>query len=116
MASHIIKIILTALASIMVLATAFAKFVKAKPVVEALTKAGVIQHINALAIAELISLAFWLYPKTSNIGFFLLCCFFGGAIATEIKQPPSMLGPSLILTLIWIATYFRNPSLFLGSN
>lgn len=112
----VIKIILTSIATLLVAATAFAKLFKAKPVVEALTKAGVLEYINILAVLELISLALWLFPKTSNLGFFLLCCFFGGAIATEIKQPMSMLGPIVILTLVWIASYLRNPSLFLGSN
>lgn len=100
----------------MVVATAFAKFLKAKPVVESLTKAGVLEYINILAGLEIISLVLWLYPKTSTIGFFLLCCFFGGAIATEIKQPMSMLGPIAILILIWVATYFRHPDLFFGTN
>ena len=112
----VIKIIFTSIATLLIAATALAKLFKAKPVVESLTKAGVLEYINILAALELVSLALWLYPKTSNIGFFLLCCFFGGAIATEIKEPMSMLGPIVILIIIWIAAYFRNPSLFFGIN
>lgn len=112
----VVKIILTSIATLLIAATALAKLFKAKPVVESLTRVGVLEFINILAALELISLTLWLFPKTSNIGFFLLCCFFGGAIATEIKQPMSMLGPIVILTVIWIATYFRNPGLFFGTN
>lgn len=110
------KIIFTSIATLLVASTAIAKLFKVKPVVESLAKAGVLEYINILAFLELISLALWLFPKTSNIGFFLLCCFFGGAIATEIKQPMSMLGPIVILTIVWLASYFRNPALFFGSN
>ncbi|CAD0007731.1 DoxX family protein [Flavobacterium salmonis] len=55
-------------------------------------------------------------PKTIKIGFILLCCYFAGAIATELSREASMLNPAIPLVLIWITAYLRDSSIFIGSS
>lgn len=59
----------------------------------------------------LVCLILYLVPKTSNIGFFLLCSYFGGVIVGEIGQGGSpMLGISMC-TLFYVGTMLRKPEL-----
>lgn len=104
------------LPALMVVGSAIGKFVGAENVVKQLTAAGVHQYIYALAVAELVFCALWLYRKTSRVGFFLLCSYFGGAIATDLNHPEVIIAPIIILSLIWITSYLRDSSLFLAHD
>ena len=60
---------------------------------------------------QIICLALYLIPKTSNIGFFLLCSFFGGVIVGSLAQGDSpMVGIGLSVSL-YVGTMLRKPEL-----
>lgn len=114
--NKISAIILVILPSVLLIISAFAKFVGAKIIVDNLTKAGVIPYfpLPLLGLLEISCVILYLIPKTWRIGFFLLCGYLGGAGAIEISQH---LAPTafILLVIVWIGAYLRNPELFLTS-
>jgi hypothetical protein len=106
--------IITFLPIFATLGSGFAKISGATPVVENLTKLGVGSVIVPLGIAEIVFAIMYLIPQTMSLGFFLICSYFGGAIATDLSHGGSPVVPMVILTLFWLATYLRRPNWFLG--
>ncbi|MBI4945189.1 MAG: DoxX family protein [Bacteroidetes bacterium] len=74
-------------------------------------KWGLEGKLMLIGIAELISIILFLIPKTSSLGVLLLSGYFGGAIATHLEHGISFIFPAIILLLIWIANYLRNPEM-----
>ena len=113
-AKKIITIIFTVLASAMVIFSGILKLTGRADLVAALTKVGVADYIIYLGIMEIGFTALFIYPKTMKIGFILLCCYFAGALATELSHgtPFNALTPMI---LIWIAAFLRNKFIFLPS-
>ena len=105
--------LLTGVTALLIAGSAFAKFSNSQKVVDSLTKTNVLDYIKLLGIAELVFLALFLYPRTSNIGFVLLACYFSGALAVEISHRASLVGPLVILGLVFLITILRSPALFL---
>jgi len=75
-----------------------------------------LEHYNPsiLGLMEMVFIILFVIPKTMRIGFILLCCYFAGAIATELSRDASILNPAIPLALIWIVAFLRDRSLFLG--
>ena len=113
-AKKIITIIFTVLASAMVIFSGILKLTGSADLVAALTKVGVADYIIYLGIMEILFTALFIYPKTMKIGFILLCCYFAGALATELSHgtPFNALTPMI---LIWIAAFLRDKFIFLPS-
>lgn len=109
----IITIAMTAIASLMVIFSGIMKFSHSEQVVDTMTKVGVIDYINLLGFMEIAFTALFIFPKTMKIGFILLSCYFAGALATELSHGGPLLNPIIPLALVWIATYLRDPSVFL---
>ncbi len=91
--------------------SAIMKLSHASAIVEGFSKSGLINYITLLGVIELLAVGLFLYPKTSKIGFLLLCSYLGGAIAIELAsgQPPMA---AIFLSLFWIAVYLRNKLMF----
>ena len=106
--------IFTIIASIMIAGGAISQIVGVKSVAEDMIKAGVGEYYKGLGVLKLIFLALYLYPKTLKLGFLLLCCFFGGAMATLFSHQLNLLPPAIPLMILWIATYLRDKSVFLS--
>jgi hypothetical protein len=47
-----------------------------------------------------------------KLGFLLLTAYFCGAMAVELSHGNIFIFPAIILTLIWIAAFLRDPSIF----
>lgn len=107
------KIIGWVLCSIPILAlvgAVIAKLTRQPEIVEKLGSIN-IHNIQILGGILLICLILYLIPKTSNIGFFLLCSYLGGIIVGRIAQGESpMIGIGLA-TLLYVGTMFRKPEL-----
>ena len=80
------------------------------------TQLHLLQYMSVLGIMELTFIALFLYPQTMKIGFLLITAYFGGAIATELSNGNSIIFPTAILTLVWIAAWLRKPSLFINNQ
>jgi len=108
----IVTIVVTVLASAMVVFSGILKLTGSADLVAGLTKVGVADYIIYLGIMEIGFTALFIYPKTMKIGFILLCCYFAGALATELSHgtPFNAITPMI---LIWIAAFLRDKYIFL---
>ena len=110
---QIVATTLTWLPALLLTASALAKLTGAKPIVENLTKVGFIPYfpLPALALVELVCVVAFLSPRTSRVGFFLMCGYLGGAgsIDLALHMPPLGL---FLLTIIWIGAYLKDKALF----
>lgn len=111
----IAAITFTAIASLMVVLSGCMKLAGNAQIVETLTKVGVADYMLPLGVMEIGFTALFIYPKTMKIGFILLTCYFAGALATELSHGAT-LNAALPLTLIWIAAFLRDRSVFLSEK
>lgn len=110
-----ISTIVMVIPSLMLLMSSVMKLIGAQQIVDGLTKGGLGNYITLFGLIELTSVALLWIPKTRNIGFFLVCSYLGGALSIELAsaQPPSA---AILLTMVWIAAFFRDKSLFLPAT
>jgi hypothetical protein len=64
-----------------------------------------------IAIGENTSALLFLFPKTNIYGILLLSSYMGGAIIIHMTGGLSIAMPSVVLILIWIVGFLRNPGL-----
>jgi hypothetical protein len=113
--TRIISIVLMAIPSLMLVMSSVMKMIGSKEMVESLNKAGMGNYnLFLLGLIELSSVVLFWIPKTRNIGFFLICSYLGGALAIEVASG-RMPTAAILLTIIWIAAFLRDRSLFLKS-
>jgi len=65
-----------------------------------------------IAIGEIVSTALFLFPKTNKWGTLLLGAYMGGAIVAHMISGASIIMPSVILVLVWITGFIRNPEMY----
>ncbi len=109
-AKKIITTSLTALITLIIFLSGLMKFIHFPWSVAGLEK----YNPSVLGLMEMIFIILFFIPKTMRIGFILLCCYFAGAMATELSRDASMLNPGIPLVLIWITAFLRDSSLFIG--
>lgn len=73
---------------------------------------GIQEYGRLFGVVELVAFGLYLHPRTIGLGFVLLCSYFGGAIATDLHAPQYLYQPVVVLTLVFITTYLRRPSLY----
>jgi len=90
--------------------------VKAKPMMDNMAKLNtgsfVKKNFLLTGFIKLILLALFFIPATSPIGFFLLCSWYGGAIAIHLASDDSPLFPTIFLISLWVSAFFMDLSLF----
>lgn len=64
-----------------------------------------------IALGEITSALLFLFPKTNKFGVLLLSSYMGGAIILHMTGGMSIVMPSVILILIWVVGFLRNPEL-----
>jgi len=112
--AKILKWAPTVLASLIIASTASMKLAAIPPLVEIYSKIGLLSWMQGLGIFELLFLTLFLLPRTLKLGFLLLTAYFGGAMAVEISHGTMFIIPGAILTLIWIAAYLRDTTIFIS--
>lgn len=65
-----------------------------------------------IAFGEIASVLLFLLPKTNKLGTLLLSSYMGGAIIIHMTGGISILMPSVVLVLVWVVAWLRNPELF----
>jgi hypothetical protein len=113
--TRIISIVLMIIPSAMLVLSAVMKLTHAQAIVDGFSKSALINYINLIGIIELISVALFLIPKTSKLGFLLLCSYLGGAIAVELAGGQAPMA-AIFLALIWISVYLKDQSMFLRAG
>ncbi len=74
-------------------------------------KWGLSDWITIIAIGEAISALIFLFPKTNIFGVLLLSAHMGGAIVTHMSNGESFIVQTVILILVWVTGFVRNPEL-----
>lgn len=64
-----------------------------------------------IAMGEIVSALLFLFPKTNKYGSFLLSSYMGGAIILHMTGGMSIAMPVVVLLLVWLVAYLRNPQL-----
>jgi len=70
-----------------------------------------ITNIQIIGVIILVCVTLYLIPKTSNIGFFLLCSYLGGMIVARIAQGEPLIVPIGLAVLLYVGTMLRKPEL-----
>lgn len=65
-----------------------------------------------IALGEIGSALLFLFPKTNRFGTLLLSSYMGGAIIIHMTGGLSIMMPSVVLILVWVVFYFRQPEFF----
>lgn len=65
-----------------------------------------------IALGELTSALLFFFPKTTKYGTLLLSSYMGGAIILHMTGGTSILMPSVVLVIVWLVSYLRNPEYF----
>jgi len=74
-------------------------------------KWGLSEWLTIVGIGELVSAILYLIPRTSSLGVLLLSAHMGGAIVTHICHGEPFAFQSVILVLVWVGNYLRNPEM-----
>jgi hypothetical protein len=69
------------------------------------------QNYTILGVIEIISIIFFIIPRTGILGTLLLAAYMGGAIATHLEHGQSVIAPCVIQTFLWIVAIYRFPEL-----
>lgn len=116
----IIGWVLSGLIGVMLILSAVGKFMgAATPMMEHFGFTS--SETTLIAVGELISAILFLIPKTQSLGTLLLSAYMGGAIASHMsaavgteemggEEVQSYVIPSIILVVIWLTSFIRNPS------
>lgn len=81
------------------------------PMLHHFVEMGFYPWLSFLGAAEIIFAVLFILPQTTRIGLLLLTAYFGGAIAVEVPYG-QMAAPFVLLLLIWLAAWLKQPSLF----
>jgi hypothetical protein len=84
---------------------------EAPSVVEFLEAQGFGDHMALLGLTSVVIAVLLMVPRTKRIGFLLVCCYFGGALAMEISGKRFPVS-AFFLTLAWIGMYAGDKQIF----
>jgi len=90
--------------------SAFAKISGSEELVTNFTKWGLIDWLTIVGIGELTAAILYLIPRTSSLGVLLLSAHWGGAIVTHMSNGESFVFQSIVLILVWVTAWVRNPA------
>ena len=102
--------ILTIVPSLMLIFSASMKILLMPSMVENMEALGLSDITWVIGLIELICVILYWIPKTTNLGFFLICSYLGGIIVAELMTGNPITGISLAL-LFYIGTFLRKPNL-----
>lgn len=95
----------------MVLVSGLLKFAQNRWAMEPLEKLGLSEHAILVGVIEIGCVLLYWIPKTSNIGFFLLCSYVGGIIVGELLMDEVPVPGLAIGLMVYLGTLLRKPSL-----
>lgn len=75
------------------------------------SKWGLDGKLILIGIGELITAILFIIPRTSSLGVLLLSAHLGGAIATHMSNNEMFIPQAVLLLVVWVANYLRNPEM-----
>jgi hypothetical protein len=103
--------VLTGLLTALFVFSAVGKLLGAPQVSEMFQKWGLQDKAMLIGIGELLSAVLFAIPQTHRIGLLLLSAYMGGAIATHMQNGEPYVSAAVILVLVWLTAYLRDPQL-----
>ena len=101
-ASHIIKVILSAILSILFLLSAYVALSSSEVSLSVFEKLHLLAYKNALGVIDIIiALSLW-NKKTRSIGILVGTAYLGGAIASELSSGSTGVIPAILLIILWV--------------
>ncbi len=95
-------------------ASAAAKLAGLEPLLESFALWGLEGKHILIGIGELTAGVLYLIPRTSSLGVLVLSAHMGGAIMVHMSHGESYVLQSVILILVWVGAYLRNPELMIS--
>ncbi len=105
---------LSILPSLLIVFSGVNKVIGSQMMVESMSTIHLLNIMPFIGILEIACVVLYWIPKTSNIGFFLLCSYVGGIIAAETIMTEGTVLPILgiiVAVLLYVGTMLRKPSL-----
>ncbi|MES2139292.1 MAG: DoxX family protein [Bacteroidota bacterium] len=65
-----------------------------------------------IGTGELLAAILFIIPRTSSLGVLLLSAHMGGAIVVHMAQGEMYIVQVIVLLLLWLTNWFRNPEMF----
>jgi hypothetical protein len=101
--------VVSALAALPFLPSAYFKLIQSADAVDGFTKIGwPLSTAVPLGIIELASVVFYAIPQTAVLGAILLTGYLGGAISVHVHHNESFLIPAVIGVLVWLGLFLRD--------
>ncbi|HEX6333283.1 MAG TPA: hypothetical protein VFZ78_03590 [Flavisolibacter sp.] len=98
--------------SLAIIAAGVAKLIPVAGLVTIYARLGLLDYMPLLGVTEILFAIVFLIPATMRHGLLLLTGYFGGAMAVEFSHGNVFLVPAIILSLVWLAAYLRDRSVF----
>jgi len=99
-------------AGLFIVMGAIMKFAALPQLVDIYSKIGLLPLMDILGTTEILLVVLFLFNRSMKIGFYLLTGYFGGAMAVEMSHGTFFIMPAMILVVVWVAAYLRDPSIF----
>jgi hypothetical protein len=104
--------VLTVLVAFLFAYSAFMKLTGSEKAMQGAASFGLSVHkIKLLGIVEIISILFFIFPRTGVLGTLLVAAYVGGAIATHLEHFMPIHLPVIIECVVFIAAVLRFPEL-----
>ena len=103
-------------AGLLMLSSGLAKMMGASEAAMSFGRASVISWFAYPGLVEMIFAAIFLLPQTAKVGFLLITCYFTLVISGGLSTEYSLFTSLLILGAVWVATFLRNPEMFLATE
>lgn len=102
--------VLSTLITLLFIMSAVFKFLRPPEVMEPVQKWNLTDELTMIGIGELGSALLFFIPKTHSLGVLLLSAYMGGAIVTHMQNDEPYITQSIMLVVIWIVAYLRDPA------
>jgi hypothetical protein len=103
--------VLVGFVTVALVGSAMTKFLGVPPVVAKLADLGFGRLVPLVAALEMASALLVAFTVTRPFGLFFMSAFLGGAIASHLghQMSPDFLGPGVVLGLLWLGAWLRQP-------
>ncbi|MEX6691001.1 DoxX family protein [Danxiaibacter flavus] len=104
--------VLTIILALLFTMSAFMKLTQNATAIEQASSFGIDAHTyQFIGMIEIISLIFFIIPRTGVLGTLLLAAYLGGAIVTHLEHQEPVVMAVVFQTVLWITAIIRFPEL-----
>lgn len=104
--------VLVGLLGALFLFSASMKLKGGEQIIASFAKLGLTGKEMLIGVGELIATLLFIIPRTTSLGVLLLSAHMGGAIVVHMGQGEPYAFQAIILVLVWVAGWLRNPEMF----